>query len=344
MSWVETPCVVDSSELIVTPGTSSKDKTTYRADIRYHYEFQGQPYSSNRYQFLGGSTNRRSIEGRIVAQYPPGRKAVCYVNPKAPGESVIDRGPNSMMIIGCVFLVFVALGGLGFWYAPQLVGPQQGSSTKAMPAAISTGGEAVEIQPQVTPRSKFIGLLAFGLVWNGFISIFVYLLWFGPEHQNTPIFGKIFVGFFVLIGVIIIFAAISSFFALFNPRVTLFTRTPTIPLGAEFRFQWKILGPAEKFKKLSIRLEGSERATHSGGKSSHTSSHVFADIPVMELLDHDVVADDEARVKIPANLMHTFKGRRNRILWQLRLRAENPLLPALEEDYPITVLPAAPHS
>ena len=202
----------------------------------------------------------------------------------------------------------------------------------------------MEIKPQVTPRAKFIGLLAFGLVWNTFISIFVYLIFFTPGHESTPIFAKIFIGFFVLIGVIIIFAAISSFFALFNPRVTLFTRTPTVPLGVEFRFQWKILGPAEKLKKLSIRLEGREQATRSGGKSSHTSTHVFANIPVMELLDHDVVGEGQAQVKIPANLIHTFTGRRNRIVWRLCLRGENPLLPALEEEYQIIVLPAAPHS
>jgi hypothetical protein len=113
-----------------------------------------------------------------------------------------------------------------------------------------------------------------------------------------------------------------------------------VPLGGEFRFDWKILGPAGKLKKLSIRLEGSEQAILFRGRSSSTYTQVFADIPVMEVLDHDVVSEGQARVMIPANLMHSLRGRHNRIIWQLRLRGENPLLPALEEEYPITVLPA----
>jgi hypothetical protein len=284
--------------------------------------------------------NRREVIERIIEKYAPGQKAICYVDPNAPAEAVIDRGTNFSMFIGFVFLIFVAIGGLGFWYAPRWMGQYTGVKN-AMPTAISTGGEAVEIHPQVTARAKFIGLLAFGLIWNGFISIFVYFIFFAPGHESTPIFAKIFIGFFVLIGLLIILAAFGSFLALFNPRVVLTTRTPSVPLGAEYRFQWKIIGPARKLKKLSIRLEGSEMAIRMAGRgSSHTSTQVFADIPVMEVLDTDLATEGEARVLIPANLMHTFKGSYNRIIWQLRLRCESPLLQALEEEYPITVLPA----
>ncbi|HEY3900797.1 MAG TPA: DUF3592 domain-containing protein [Chthoniobacter sp.] len=338
--WVKTPCVVDFSGVIVQPGSRSRDRPTYSPEIRYHYEFHGYPYSSDRYQFLGGSISRQSDVDRIAKQYPPGRNTVCYLNPNAPAEAVLNRSANSTMIIGCAFLVFVAVGGFGLWYAPRLATPQRAASTKAMPAAVSTGGESVEIKPQVTPLSKFIGLLVFGLFWNAFTSIFVYLIFFAPGHQNTPIFAKIFIGVFVLIGVLVIFAAISKFLALFNPRVKLMTRTPAIPLGAELRFEWKILGPAEKLKKLSIRLEGSEQASYHSGKSTQTATHVFADIPVIEMVDRDVVAEGQARVMVPANLMHTFTGQYNRITWRLRLRGENPHLPALEEEYPIVVLPA----
>jgi len=340
--WVETPCVIDSSRVGVHRGSRARDRPAYTVDLVYHYEFRGIPFTSRRYQFTGASSSGRKDKEQVVSQYPVGRNAICYVNPSAPAEAVIDRRANLTMAAGAFSLLFVAVGGFGLWFAPRLAGPQQMASMNAMPVVAPASGEWVEIKPQVTPLGKFLGLLAFGIVWNGFISIFVYFIFFSPSHAGTPLFAKIFVGLFVLIGVLIILAAIGGFIALFNPRIVLATRTPAIPLGGQFRFQWKIKGRVEKLKKLSIRLEGSEQATYHSGDNLQTTTHLFADVPVLELLDRDILPEGELGVVIPAGLMHTFTGRHNRIIWRLHVRGEIPLLAPVDEDFPFTVLPAPP--
>src|SRR5205823_2619895 len=135
-------------------------------------------------------------------------------------------------------------------------------------------------------------------------------------------FAKIIVGLFTLIGLLIIGGVFGTFLALFNPRVVLTARTNAVPLGGEFQFQWSIRGRAERLRKLRVVLEGREEATRQGGKSSQTSTHVFAEIPVFETADREMVSQGQARVVVPANLMHTFKGLRNRIAWRLRVRGE----------------------
>jgi hypothetical protein len=102
-SWVPTPCVVLSSRVV-------KGKAFHLA-ISYAYEFNGQQHQSSHYQF--GEWGSPSSRGKkaIVARYPRGWKAVCYVNPKDPAEAVLDRDLHWAMLWNGLFLLqFVAVG------------------------------------------------------------------------------------------------------------------------------------------------------------------------------------------------------------------------------------------
>jgi len=341
--WVQTPCVIDSSRVDVHPNSDRHGRATYSIEVAYHYTFQGSDFTSRHYQFdTGGSTTGFAAKQRVVSQYPPGRKTFCYVNPEAPAEAVIDRGAHAGMAIGAIFLIFSLIGGFGLWLAPRLARSQRTGLKNVMPVAAPATGEPIELKPQVTPLAKFLGMLVVGLVWNCFIGIFAYLIFFSADRQKVPLFAKIFVGCFVLIGVLILYGAIRRFLALFNPRLVLTTRTAAVPLGGEFRFQWNLQGRTGKLHKLRILLEGQELATYHGGKTMHIVTQVFAEIPVVETIDHDILAEGQAKVVIPAGLMHTFTGGYNRIVWRLRVRGEVPHWPALEEDYAINILPQAP--
>jgi hypothetical protein len=119
--WEQTPCIVDSSQVAAVLHTSNDtggstrpvDRTTYRIEVVYHYDFRGQRYTSDRYQFAVGSTGGFLPKQRIVEQYPPGTHTFCYVNPEAPAEAVIDRGMYGGMALGLSGLVFVFVGGGG---------------------------------------------------------------------------------------------------------------------------------------------------------------------------------------------------------------------------------------
>jgi len=204
---------------------------------------------------------------------------------------------------------------------------------------VPASGEPVALKPQVTPLGKFIGMLLFALLWDGVIGVFVYVTFFSPNHASAPFLAKAFVGVFALIGLVIAGGAIGSFLALFNPRVRLTARTGAVPLGGEFQFQWSLAGRTEKLRKIRIVLEGREETVRRHGKHTETATQVFAEIPVVETSDHEILAEGQGRVVIPPGLMHTLNGRHNRILWRLRVRGEIPHWPDLVEDYPVIVLP-----
>jgi hypothetical protein len=197
----------------------------------------------------------------------------------------------------------------------------------------------VVLKPETTPLGKFLFVLAFATVWNGFIGIFGYLIFFAPSHSDVPIFAKIFVGLFAGIGLILIAGVFGSFFALFNPRVRVSSRANSVPLGGEFQFQWSIGRHAQRIRKLRIAVEGCEQTTERRGKHVHTATQLFARLPVFETIDSEIPTEGQGRVVIPAGLMHTFNGRHNKIIWRLRIHGDIPGLPAVVDVYQINVLP-----
>ena len=135
--------------------------------------------------------------------------------------------------------------------------------------------------------------------------------------------------------------AVGRFLTLFNPRLHLTARSPAAPLGGEFQFQWTVTGHAERLHKIRIVLEGREEAIYQGGKNAQTAIQVFAEIPILETTDREIIAQGQGRVALPRGLMHSFHGRHNKIVWRLRVHGEIPHWPALDEDFPIIVLPQA---
>ncbi|MDD5349554.1 MAG: DUF3592 domain-containing protein [Chthoniobacteraceae bacterium] len=108
--WVETPCRIVSSEV---KSSSDSDGTTYRPEIVYTYKVAGREYRSDRYQFLRLSSSGRADKAAVVARYPRGKAAVCYVNPKAPAEAVLDRRSAPAGFAALFPLIFVAIGAGG---------------------------------------------------------------------------------------------------------------------------------------------------------------------------------------------------------------------------------------
>jgi hypothetical protein len=144
-SWTLTPCTVISSRVQSHGGN---DGTTYRVDILYTYEFNGRAYRSNRYHFMGGSTSGYKGKADIVHRHPTGSKVTCYVNPRNPGDTVLERGWTDEMWFGAIPVVFMLIGAGGvigamrkgrtrtggdsaFEDASDEAGPEGGSSGEA---------------------------------------------------------------------------------------------------------------------------------------------------------------------------------------------------------------------
>ena len=142
-TWVETPCRVVSSEV---KSNHDGDGTTYRPEIHYVYRVQGREYHADRYQFLRFSSSGRADKAAVVARFPRGKHTVCYVNPKAPAEAVLDRNFASAGFFTLIPLAFMAVGGTLFF---QML--RAGRSPAALPerelSPEGAAGVAAYVQP-----------------------------------------------------------------------------------------------------------------------------------------------------------------------------------------------------
>jgi hypothetical protein len=338
--WQKTPCVIESSQVKTH---SSSDGSTYSVEVVYRYFCNGREYTSDRYHFATGSTSGRKGKVAIVSRYPPGTETYCYVNPAAPNEAVIERGLTPDLAFGAIGLVFALVGGLGMIFAGRLSGGSTMAALKREETHAPLGGPVV-LKPKHTPLMKFLGMLAFAIIWNGFIGVFVYLCFFATDAKTVPFFAKAIVSLFALIGVAIVFGVGGSFLALFNPRIRLTAQTTAIPLGGELLFTWAVSGRTGMLNKLRVVFEGREEATYKRGTSTSTDTQVFAEIPVFETAEREFLSQGSARVAVPANSMHTFEGRHNKVLWRLKVHGEIPRWPDVDDEYPITVLPLPKNS
>ncbi len=332
--WEKTPCIIDSSQL----ARSSGKGTTYSIDIVYHYYRDGHLYSSNRYSFAVGKTSGRSSKEAVVRRYPAGTETFCYVNPGAPQEAVMDRGLQTEFAFGFLGLLFMLPAVLGIVFRGQMMGNRK-VLPDGLPVATPSDGSPSMLKPASTPLGKFLGMLAFAGVWNGFISIFVYLCFFAKDAHTAPFFAKAIVSLFALIGVLLVFGVFSTFLALFNPRIRLTAPTLRVSLGGEFAFSWTVTGRTGMLRKIRLVFEGREEAIYKRGTRTSTDTCVFAEIPVFETSDASFIAQGNARVVVPANLMHTLEAAHNKVLWRLKVSGEIPRWPDIADEYPIVVLP-----
>jgi len=338
--WPTVPCEITSSGLGSHRG--SKGSTTYSVEIRYHYEFRSKEYTGSRYNFDTGSSSSREWRSKVVAQHPPGRKTVCFVNPEDPYEAVLSTAASSDRWFGLIPAVFLIVGLFVFFKAPAMGAAKRGTGTAAntaVPAPLrgSTGGP-VELKPSVARMAGCITMLIIALFWNGIV--WTILLNMGRGET----FGRIFLSIFALIGVGLIGAVVYQFLALFNPRPVLTANSTAIPLGGTLEVQWRFTGNVRRLRRLCISLDGREEATCRRGTTTTTDRIVFANLTVAETTDRGAMAGGNARLTIPAELMHTFTAPNNKIVWTLRVAGDIPKWPDVSAEFPISVLPREPHS
>lgn len=354
-SWPATPCEIVSSSVGTHTSTesgsgsrSSRTSTTYSIDITYRYTVGGREYRSDRYEVMGGSSSGRTGKLEVVARYPAGSKATCYVSPKDPTEALLDRGLSPFMLIGLIPGLFflVGVGGLVGLVRSTL----KSSGTVAMPgvpalpvqpaASPSSGTGPVVLEPSISPVGKFVAALLVAAFWNGITGIFAGMAVKSWLQKNPEIFLSLFIIPFVLIGLALLGVVAAMFLNLFNPRVALAVSSRSIPLGGTLDVRWNFRGAVSRIGRLRIVLEGREEARYRRGTSTSTDRHVFAQLVITDTADPLQIREGHAQLTVPARLVHTWDGGNNKIIWELQVRGEIPRYPDVSEDFPITILPA----
>lgn len=353
-SWPETSCEIISSSVGSHTSTESgsgssrnRTSTTYSVDITYRYKVGGREYRSDRYEIMGGSSSGRAGKAEVTARYPVGSKAICYVNPQDPTDALLNRDLSPFILIGLIPGLFLLVGVAGLFGIARSALKTSGNvsmpSLPSLPVQPSvpqvSGAGPIVLKPSVSPVGKFIGAIFVTAFWNGITSIFVVMAVKSWLRKNPEIFLSLFMIPFVLIGLGLIGLCFATFLNLFNPRVALSVSSQSVPLDGTLDVRWNFIGAVARIRRLRIVLEGREEARYRRGTNTSTDKSVFAQLTIAESEDPLRIRDGHAQLTIPEQLMHTWDGGNNKIIWELQVRGEIPNYPDVNEDFDFTVLP-----
>jgi hypothetical protein len=337
--WPATPCVIVSSGVRGEPGSHGY---VYSVNIAYTYHARGREFTGDRYQFVTGASSGYAAKAAVAERYPAGTNAVCYVNPADPGDAVIERGFTGDMWWAFLSLPFIVIGGfpLGYGVYAWITGkPWSGAapgwtgrgSFDAAPAA------GRELKPVISRKAMLIGVTLFALIWNALILIPVMTDVVPSLRTRHPEWGVgIFLLIFVAIGIKFLITAAGRFLALFNPAVRITVNPGEARLGEPLELQWNLQGRTDALSRLRITLLGSEDAA----RGSRKAKSVFFETGLLDTRDKAAFSSGRTRVTLPRNAMHTLDAGHNKIAWEIRVEGTIPRWPDIEEEYPLTVLPA----
>jgi hypothetical protein len=346
--WVQTPCQIVSSEF-------KRQNQSSQVKIVYAYAVDGKEYESDQYCFMAISSNTATRwKRRVVANHPPGKQTVCFVNPSDPMEAVIERGwvpdmwwmlfPIPFLCVGAVS-VMVATGAIHF---TSFDTPGKPSSWRPEPITDSPSHESfapagpVTLKPEMTPFQFLLAASFFALFWNGIVSVFVWQIlskFWRRGFAGVDWFPALFLVPFVLVGIGLCCFAIYTVLSLFNPRPTLVVNSDSIPLGEELQVNWSLSGRPNSIREFKISLKGTEKATYRRGTSTATDEATFAEIVIVETNDPFEMEQGTAKIQIPEHSMHSFDAPNNKVVWSLKIHGEIPWWPDVSASFPITVLP-----
>lgn len=346
LDWDPTECQILASSVATHSGD---DGATYSVEVTYRYEVDGVEYTGDRYRFLGGSSSGRKGKQEVVDALPPGAMTSCWVNPEDPQEAVLDRRFSWEYAFALLPLVFVVLGAAGLILAlrartavrergldakaaiEEAARPLTGDRPDVLPEVRSG---SLELEPTATPLGKLLGISFFALFWNGILAVFIWHLIREPEL----LLGCFLVPF-VLVGLLLLIGVPYQALALANPRPHLRLTDRRLYPGGATNLHWHFTGAARRLQNLRIDLEGREKVTYRSGDSSSSSTAAIARIELVDWQQRGLLGQGNVAVEIPAGAMHTFHGRRNRIVWMLTVRAEIARWPDVNEEFEVTVLP-----
>jgi Protein of unknown function (DUF3592) len=344
-SWTTADCEVISSRVV-------RNDDTARPDIRYRYQIDDRRYTSDRYNFIPGSTNDSTV-GSTVERYAPGTRFQCYVDPADPTQAVINRDVTYWYYLGLIFCA--AFAGI-----PLLVGtfavrrlsatraarPMSDAPLSAGPldggpiATVADFGPAV-LQPSASPMGKLITATIVCLIWNGIVGVFTFfeIREFGAGGGGSW-FMAIFLLLFQIIGVALLLTVPYQLLALANPRPAITLSRGTLPIGGAVPFEWQLTGAASRVTRLTVTLKGREEARYRRGTDTRTDTHVFHSAVLAEATDPMSIERGSGTIRIPAGTMHSFSAYNNKIIWTLTVKGEISRWPDVDESFDVTVSPA----
>ena len=319
--WVETPCRVLSSEVKYHSGSKGG---TYSEEIAYAYQVDGREYHSDRYQFLRFSSSGRQAKANVVAKYPRGRQAVCYVNPKNPLEAVLNRGFAPVGWFAFFPLVFVGVGMVG------LVGAVRGRGIFVGQGTIANTEEPWRQRPDWAARRVFssgkkqmAGVWFFAGIWN---LISVPAAWGVVSshaiHKGNEMAAAVLIFPLIGLGLLIWAFRMTLRWMRFGESVFEMAFVPGL-LGGALEGVIRPSRPMRPEGPIQLRLNCLSRVTRSSGNGSSTQESL--------LWQHETAVEMRPDGTIPVAFYLPADGSEtsvigvgNGVLWRLEVKARVP--------------------
>ena len=110
-TWARAECTILRSG--IQSSSSARSATVFRAGVEYSYVFAGKNYTGRRLNLAGGSFHSFDEARRALADFPPGARVACYVDPAQPTEAVLERSPLQFPLsrYGAGLLICFGIGG-----------------------------------------------------------------------------------------------------------------------------------------------------------------------------------------------------------------------------------------
>lgn len=104
-SWVPATCEITHSSVDDLGGA----RRAYKWRAGYRYQFGGRAWTGDRTTFFEAFTSRDG-QRKLMADNPPGSRVPCFVDPEAPEQAVIDRGPSWRLLWALLPLLLLLFG------------------------------------------------------------------------------------------------------------------------------------------------------------------------------------------------------------------------------------------
>lgn len=345
-TWTPVPCMVIDSHV---EESSDSDGTTYKAVVTSSYSYQGRDYHAARYDFTNFLSSGYDGKAAVVARYPVGTWAECYVNPEDPSEAVLSRSPSARYLVGLFGLLFMLPGLFGvIWVLRGMggAGRRREAYTVADPTSpfgvTNPQGDVsgpVELKPKASPMGKLLGTLFAALFWNGIVGAITYIAFHSSGEERPEGCLIAFLALFGLIGLLLIYAFLRQFLVLFNPRPKLTLSPGTLSPGGKGYVQWRLAGGTGGVKHLRVVLEGREEARYRQGTDTTTDKNTFAIVPIVDTDQEYQMASGSTSFTLPADTMPSFTAENNKIIWTIKANLEISGWPDSEEEFEILVRP-----
>lgn len=111
--WDETPCTILHSEVDVRGGSGNKPNLV---KIYYSYEHGGREINLDVYRLDYKGHEKITDAQRIIDEFAPGMKTVCFVNPQKPAQAVLAHRSPWIGLAVFLPLIFIVIGGGGVYF------------------------------------------------------------------------------------------------------------------------------------------------------------------------------------------------------------------------------------